>query len=152
MKKKVCIFLIYLFFLNQCGYTPLYNKIENLDFSLKIIEETGDREINKAIISNLKRLEKRDYKINYNVKLETKSTKKILSKNKTGAISKIKLISEIIFYVTKDDFSKTYFFTEEINIERNNDKIDEREYEINVKKNMGNSSSDKLVLELMRIR
>ena len=151
MVKRNFILFILLVFFNGCGYTPLYQGIENLKFSIEIIDENGDREINKAIKSNLRRFQKDGRKLDYEIKIETRTEEKIITKNKTGAISKIKLISVISFDVSDGKLNRKFQFKEEANIEKNNNTIEEKKYENKVKENMGNSASEKLVFNLLKL-
>ena len=151
MIKKNFISFILLIFLSGCGYTPLYQEFEDLKFSIEIIDEKGDREINKAIKSNLRRFEKNIQELNYEIKIETRTEEKTITKDKTGAISKIKLISLISFNISDGKLNKKFQFKEEANIEKNNNTIEEKKYENKVKENMGNSASEKLVFNLLKL-
>ena len=113
MQNKI-ICLIILIFLNACGYTPLYQNNSNLNFSIEITELEGDRKVNEAIKSNLRRFSKKsNEKINYEIKIKTNLTKKTISKNKTGTISQIKLITKVTFIVKSNELEKTFLFSEE---------------------------------------
>ena len=70
-KFKITLFLIVtVFFLNNCGFTPQYAGFKGLDFSLKINEINGDRDLNNAIRSQLDRYYINDPKLNtINVKI-----------------------------------------------------------------------------------
>jgi len=152
MQNKI-ICLIILIFLNACGYTPLYQNNSNLNFSIEITELEGDRKVNEAIKSNLQRFSKKsNEKINYEIKIKTNLTKKTISKNKTGAISQIKLITKVTFIIKSNEFEQTVLFSEEFNIKKNNETIDEKEYEDNIKENMGTSISEKLIFNLSSLK
>ncbi len=152
MQNKI-ICLIILIFLNACGYTPLYQNNSNLNFSIEITELEGDRKVNEAIKSNLQRFSKKsNEKINYKIKIKTNLTKKTISKNKTGAISQIKLITKVTFIIKSNELEQTVLFSEEFNIKKNNETIDEKEYEDNIKENMGTSISEKLIFNLSSLK
>jgi len=152
MQNKI-ICLIILIFLNACGYTPLYQNNSNLNFSIEITELEGDRKVNEAIKSNLQRFSKKsNEKINYEIKIKTNLTKKTISKNKTGAISQIKLITKVTFIIKSNELEQTVLFSEEFNIKKNNETIDEKEYEDNIKENMGTSISEKLIFNLSSLK
>ena len=55
MYKKIFVLLFGLFFLNGCGYSPIYSKITNKELNIELTSFDGDREINKAIRYNLER-------------------------------------------------------------------------------------------------
>ena len=50
IKKNINIILI--FFLTNCGFTPIYLKIK-LNFSIEQVNYTGDRELNNFLKTNL---------------------------------------------------------------------------------------------------
>ena len=152
MQNKI-ICLIIIIFLNACGYTPLYQNNSNLNFSIEITEIEGDRKVNEAIKSNLQRFSKKsNEKINYEIKIKTNLTKKTISKNKTGAISQIKLITKVTFVIKSNELERTFLLSEEFNIKKNNETIDEKEYEDNIKENMGTSISEKLIFNLSSLK
>lgn len=152
MQNKI-ICLVIIIFLNACGYTPLYQNNNNLNFSIEITELEGDRKVNEAIKSNLQRFSKKsNEKINYEIKIKTNLTKKTISKNKTGAISQIKLITKVTFVIKSNELEQTFLLSEEFNIKKNNETIDEKEYEDNIKENMGTSISEKLIFNLSSLK
>jgi hypothetical protein len=91
MLKKNIIILTLIFFLANCGFTPIYLKNNNINFSIEQIEFAGDRDLNNFLKINLDRYksEKNDNKIFLDV--ETKYEKNILSKDSTGKISSYQL-------------------------------------------------------------
>ena len=152
MQNKI-ICLVIIIFLNACGYTPLYQNNNNLNFSIEITELEGDRKVNEAIKSNLQRFSKKsNEKINYEIKIKTNLTKKTISKNKTGAISQIKLITKVTFVIKSNELEQTFLLSEEFNIKKNNETIDEKEYEDNIKENMVTSISEKLIFNLSSLK
>ena len=54
MKTKLIYSIIILIILNGCGFTPVYQNIDNVDFKIQIKEVIGERKINNLIKSNLK--------------------------------------------------------------------------------------------------
>jgi len=87
MLKKNIIILTLIFFLANCGFSPIYSKNDNVNFSIEQIEFAGDRDLNNFLKINLDRYknQRKDNKISLDV--ETKYEKNILSKDGTGKIS-----------------------------------------------------------------
>ena len=54
-KTNILFLLIFLFFINNCGFTPQYAGFKGLDFSLDINNLDGDRDLNNALKSQLDR-------------------------------------------------------------------------------------------------
>ena len=76
----------------------MYQNNNNLSFSINVIDTSGDRKVNEAIKSNLKKYsQKSENKKNYKVNIKSKVVEQIVSKNKTGVISLIKLFFIVYF-------------------------------------------------------
>tara|TARA_B100000963_G_scaffold265302_1_gene233513 strand:+ start:59 stop:520 length:462 start_codon:yes stop_codon:yes gene_type:complete len=151
MMKKYIYYLILCLFLNGCGFTPIYLENKNLNFSINVINALGDRKVNEAIESSLQKYSKKsDNKKNYEIEINSQTTKKTVSKNKAGVISQIKLIINVNFNVTNNDKNFGLTFTEEFNIKKTNNIIDDNLYENQVKENMGLSISEKLIFEISK--
>ena len=82
MIKNYIFILILTFFLNGCGFTPMYQNNNNLSFSINVIDTSGDRKVNEAIKSNLKKYsQKSENKKNYKVNIKSKVVEQIVSIN-----------------------------------------------------------------------
>ena len=60
MIKKNVIILSLIFFLTNCGFTPIYLKNTNVNFSIEQINYTGDRELNNFLKTNLSKYENKN--------------------------------------------------------------------------------------------
>lgn len=152
MIKNYIFILILTFFLNGCGFTPMYQNNNNLSFSINVVDTSGDRKVNEAIKSNLKKYsQKSENKKNYKVNIKSKVVEQIVSKNKTGVISQIKLILKVNFNLINENKNTQFEFSEEFNIKKTNNIIDDNFYENQVKENMGTSISEKLIFEITKL-
>ena len=146
MKKNIIIFSL-IFFLSNCGFTPMYLKNTNINFSIEQVTYTGDRELNNFLKTNLNQYknEKNDNKIF----IEAKSIYKkiILSKNRVGEVTNYQLEAEVIFLVKPSN--KKIRITEKKNMDSMEDKFEEARYERTIKQNFASSISNKLSLELV---
>lgn len=151
MIRNYIYILILTLSLNGCGFTPLYKENKNLNFSINVINTSGDRKVNEAIKSNLQRYSKlSDNKKNYNANIKSEVIEQIVSKNKTGVISQIKLIIKVNFSLLNKGENIEFEFSEELNIKKTNNIIDDNFYENQVKENMGTSISEKLIFALTK--
>ena len=151
MKKISLIFLILLFFQN-CGYTPIYSKNQNLDFYIESITfNDGDDDLAEHIKFNLnKYLNQKDgkkYKINTSIEYKKIET----NKNTLGEAEEYDLSSNIIFKIEGDNSSEIIKIKESSKMDNFNDEFEEREYEQIVKKNMARSIVSKLLIQLSRL-
>ena len=103
MLKKNITILFLIFFLANCGFTPIYLKNNNINFSIEQIKFEGDRDLNNFLKINLDRYksEKNSNKIFLNIKTEYE--KNILTKDSTGKISSYQLYAEAIIVIKSTD-------------------------------------------------
>ncbi len=147
MLKKNIITLSLIFFLTNCGFTPIYLKNNNINFSIEQIEYVGDRDLNNFLKTNLDRYknEKNNNKIFLSV--ETKYQKNILSKDGAGKISSYQLEAEAIFVIKSTN--KIIRVTEKKILDSKDDKFEEARYEKSIKQSFAYSISNKLISELI---
>ena len=146
MLKKNIIILSLIFFLTNCGFTPIYLKNNNINFSIEQVEYTGDRDFNNFLKIDLEKYkdEKKDNKIFLNV--NSKYEKIILSKDNTGKITGYQLEIEVIF-VIKQTGKKIRISKKKI-VNSRDDKFEEARYEKSIKQSFAYSISSKLTSEL----
>ena len=147
MLKKNIIILILIFFLANCGFTPIYLKNDNVNFSIEQIEFAGDRDLNNFLKINLDRYksEKNSNKISLDV--ETKYEKNILTKDGTGKISSYQLNVEAIFIIKSTN--KKIRIKEKKILESKDDKFEEARNEKSIKQSFASSLSNKFISELI---
>ena len=79
MIKKIFLLIVLITLINGCSYSPVH-LIKGDDIEIKIINTTGDKEINNYILKELKqRSKKSNEKIE--VKIYTNYSKRILAKD-----------------------------------------------------------------------
>ena len=147
MLKKNIIILSLIFFLSNCGFTPIYLKSDSINFSIAQIEFTGDSELNNFLKINLDRYksEKNNNKIFLNV--QTKYEKNILTKDSTGKISNYQIYAEAIFVIKSTN--RTIKIKEKKILESKDDKFEETKNEKSIKQSFASSISNKLISELI---
>ena len=146
MKKNILlIFLI--FFLSNCGFSPIYLKNTNVNFSIEQVNYTGDRELNNFLKTNLDQYKNK--KNNNKIYIEANSIyeKIILSKNKAGEVTNYQLEVEVLFLIKPSN--KKIKITEKKIMDSMDDKFEEARYERSIKQNFASSISNKLSLKLI---
>ena len=147
MLKKNIIILSLILFLANCGFTPIYLKNNNLNFSIEQIEYTGDRDLNNFLKINLDRYKSEKNNNKLFLVGETKYKKNILSKDGTGKITSYQLEVEVTFIV-KSTKKEIRIFEKKI-IDSMDDKFEEARYEKSIKQSFAYSISNKLISELI---
>ena len=145
MKKSIILVSI-IFFLTQCGFTPIHLKNKNLNFSIEKISYTGDRELNNFLKTNLDQY--KNEKVDNTIYIEANSIYKkiILSKDKTGEVTNYQLEAEVIFLIKP--LNKKINITEKKIMDSKDDKFEETRNERSVKQSFASAISQKILLEL----
>jgi hypothetical protein len=132
--KKILINILLFFILTNCGFSPIYSVSESQKIDINIQSIEGDRLINNQIVSELNRIDDNLSKNKFNININTLYNKSISSKDATGATSTYQLdvVSEIIIS-SKDSIEKINI-TEKFIMDKNDNTIDERNYERTIKK------------------
>jgi hypothetical protein len=145
--KKIIILTSLIFFLTQCGFSPIYVKNTNINFSIENVNYQGDRDLNNFLKINLNqyRNEKSDRKIL--IEATSEYEKIILTKNATSEVTNYKLVAKVIFLIKSTN--KRINITEEKIISSMDDKFEEARKERATKQNFARSISKKLISELV---
>jgi hypothetical protein len=146
---KNIILILFLFFLNCCGYTSVYKNQKSQDFQISIIEMTGDNEINNLIKNELKFYSNRNSNIKYNISINSNYQKIIVSKNSAGVATDYKLIAETVISFDKEGKNNILNFNENINIKSNSNSYEQNNYEKSIKKNFASSISNKFIIKIL---
>lgn len=149
--KLINLFLIFLFFVS-CGYSPLYKELGKINFSITINEINGNRKINNLLKSNLNKYNTNNLEKNYNIDINSEYIKDIIAKDTTGAATEYKLTINAAFKISEENYDKEFIFSESFNMKSISDKLEEQDYEEDVKSNLINIITRKLVLQLSLIK
>ena len=151
MFKKIIYILIF-FNLANCGFTPINSVNENKNIAIQNIKIIGgDRKINIALQNNLKRYQQNITDNKFNLTVNTKYEKKIISKNTAGAATKYQLKVIADFKIQYKDKTEEISYVETFNIDNTSDDFENRSYEDTLKENFANSISQKLIFKLLSL-
>jgi len=147
MITKNIIILSLIFFLTNCGFTPVYLKNTNVNFSIEQVNYTGDRELNNFLKTNLNKLknEKNDNKIY--IEANSIYKKIVLSKDGAGEATDYQLEAEVIFLIKP--LNKKIIIKEKKNMNSMDDKFEEARKERLIKQSFASSISRKLTSEII---
>jgi hypothetical protein len=145
--KKNTIILSLIFLLSGCGFTPIYLKNTNANFSIEQVTYVGDRELNNYLKTYLNQYKNENVENKIYIEANSVFEKIILSKNKIGKITNYQLVAEVIFLVKPSN--KKIKITEKKIVNSMEDKFEEARYEKTIKQNFASSISSKLSSELV---
>ena len=147
MKKKIfSIFII--IFLSNCGFSPIYLQENNIDYDIQIGKIEGDRLINNIIVSQLSRSSNSESNNKIKININTEYKKTINSKNTTGAASSFELVSKTLLDITKNNKTHEMMVTKNFIMDKNDNSIDQNNYERTVKENFASSIVEQIRFKL----
>ena len=146
MIKKKIIFISLIFFLNNCGFTPIYLNNTEVNFSIEQIDYLGDRELNNFLKINLNKYKNIESDNKIFIEVNSSYEKIILSKDGAGKVTNYQLLANVIFLIKP--INKEIIITEKIIMDSKTDKFEEDRYERTMKQNFASSVSNKLRSEL----
>ena len=152
MYKNLLLLLISFFLLNNCGYSPIYSKNIDQKLNIELVDFSGDREINNSIKFNLKRYNYQDNESKFFIETNSEYTKSTETKNLAGDTIAYNLSSSVTFTVLYGKDKKIFKFNEKSTLKNIASQIDEDIYETNIKKNFGELFSNRLIMQLIRLK
>ena len=137
MIKNVKYFLIILF-LSSCGYSPIYEANQKLNFGLDTLTFSGDKKIGREIEKGLEKFRDSKNKNVFDANFVSLKNKAIVTKDKKGNPSSYKLIIDVkldlINKVNNKSFEKR--FIKESTFDSMDNKFELDQYMNNIEKNM----------------
>jgi hypothetical protein len=156
MKNKILSFLIFLF-LSSCGYEAIYSKKNQINYDFSINElnfnKGGDRQINIKLKEKLKRYTQSQKNNNFKLRIFSASKKLIIAKDAAGDATNFKIEIAVNIEVLKDNkLQNNFSIVESFDYNNNSDKFELKNYEKEIKSNLSNTVSNKLILRLSNIK
>ena len=135
--KNFKFFLIFLF-LMSCGYSPIYQTNQKLNFKLDLINFSGDKKIGREIVKNIEELRKNKSENILDISFETLKTESIVTKDKRGNASSYKLSVKVNLDLVNKKTNKKFIksFLKETTYNSMDNKFELKQYKTNLEKNM----------------
>ena len=154
MQKKIFSLLFFLF-LSSCGYDAVYSKKNsiNYNFSIDELNFIGDRDINLKMKERLNSYTLNKKNKDFKIKISSISSKTVAAKDTTGDATSFKNTVIINVEISINDKLKNSFvMSESFNYNNNSDKFSLKKYEREIKNNLAETISEKLIFKLSNIR
>ena len=145
IKKNISLIFI-IFFLTNCGFTPVYLKNTNINYSIEQVDYTGDRELNNFLKSNLNKYKNKKTDKKIFIEVNSIYKKNILTKDGTGKITGYELEVVVIFLI--QPLNKEIRVIEKKIMNSMDDKFEETRQEKIIKQSFVSSISNKLISEI----
>jgi hypothetical protein len=126
------IILLLLLLLSSCGYEAIYSKKNSVNYSFSVseLDFVGDRTVNLKIKEKI-----------------------ILAKNTAGDTTSFKnLVSINVEVLMNNKFKSNFIILESFNYNNISNKFNLKKYEEEIKNNLAETASDKLIFKLSNIQ
>ena len=149
------IILLFLLLLSSCGYEAIYSKKNflNYNFSISELSFVGDRRINLKIKERLSNYTRDKKDRDFILKVSSTSEKITLAKDTAGDTTTFKSkISIKVEVLMNNKIKNNFIILESFNYDNISNKFNLREYEEEIKNNLAETATDKLVFKLSNIQ
>ena len=146
MLKKFVLFIILVLLSSGCDYTPIHS-IKTNNTEIKIINMSGDKEINNYLSKELEKKSKASSE-KIEVIINTNFSKRVLAKDTKSFATDYELKVIGNFELKKDDKSKSIKITEKFRYKNLNDNYEQKNYEKMIKLNLAQIIITKLNLSI----
>ena len=149
------IILLLLLLLSSCGYEAIYSKKNsaNYDFTVSDLSFVGDRTVNLKIKEKLKNYAQDKKEKDFILKISSTSEKITLAKNTAGDATSFKnSVSVNVEVLMNNKFKSNFIILESFNYNNISNKFNLKQLEKDIKNNLAETASDKLIFKLSNIQ
>ncbi|MDA8832996.1 hypothetical protein N9N51_00005 [Candidatus Pelagibacter bacterium] len=149
------IILLLLLLLSSCGYEAIYSKKNsaNYNFSVSELNFVGDRTVNLKIKEKLNNYAQTKKDKDFILRISSTSEKITLAKNTAGdATSFQNSVSINVEVLMNNKFKSSFIILESFNYNNISNKFNLKKYEEEIKNNLAETASDKLIFKLSNIQ
>ena len=149
------IILLLLLLLSSCGYEAIYSKKNSVNYSFSVSELNfvGDRTVNLKIKEKLNNYAQAKKEKDFILRISSSSEKITLAKNAAGDATSFKnSVSINVEVLMNNKFKSNFIILESFNYNNISNKFNLKKYEDEIKNNLAETASDKLIFKLSNIQ
>jgi hypothetical protein len=149
------IILLLLLLLSSCGYEAIYSKKNSVNYSFSVSELNfvGDRTVNLKIKEKLNNYAQAKKDKDFILRISSTSEKITLAKNTAGDATSFKnSVSINVEVLMNNKFKSNFIILESFNYNNISNKFNLKKYEEEIKNNLAETASDKLIFKLSNIQ
>ena len=153
LQKKIILILLLL--LPSCGYEAIYSKknSSNYVFSISDLNLVGDKTVNLKIKEKLNNYAQGKKDKDFIIRISSTSEKITLAKNSAGDPTSFKNSIFInVEALMNNKFKINFVISESFNYNNISNKFNLKKYEQEIKNNLAETASDKLIFKLSNIQ
>jgi len=154
MLQKKIIFL-FLILLSSCGYEAIHSKKNSINYSFSVSELSfiGDRTVNLKIKEKINNYTQSKKDKDFILRISSTSEKTILAKNTAGDATSFKnTISINVEVLMSNTIKSNFIILESFNYNNITNKFNLMKYEEEIKSNLAETATDKLIFKLSNIQ
>tara|TARA_B110000977_G_scaffold118003_1_gene152298 strand:+ start:265 stop:726 length:462 start_codon:yes stop_codon:yes gene_type:complete len=151
-QKKI---ILLLFLLSSCGYEAIHSKKNSVNyiFSINELSFTGDRKINLKIKERLSNYTQSKKDKDFILRISSTSEKIVLAKDTAGDTTAFKnTISINVEVLMNNKFKSNLGIIESFNYNNISNKFDLKNYEDEIKNNLAETATEKIIFKLSNIQ
>ena len=152
-QKKIILLLLLL--LSSCGYEAIYSKknSSNYVFSVSDLSFVGDKTVNLKIKERLNNYAQGKKDKDFILRISSTSEKITLAKNTAGDATSFKnSISINVEVLMNNKFKSNFIILESFNYNNISNKFNLKKYEKEIKNNLAETATDKLIFKLSNMQ
>ena len=153
LRKQIILLLLLL--LSSCGYEAIYSKKNSVNYSFSVSELNfvGDRTVNLKIKEKLNNYAQAKKEKDFILRISSSSEKITLAKNAAGDATSFKnSVSINVEVLMNNKFKSNFIILESFNYNNISNKFNLKKYEEEIKNNLAETASDKLIFKLSNIQ
>jgi len=135
--------------LTHCGFTPIYEGKNKLDYNITISESMGDKLINNLISNEIRKISDFNSSKKITLEIDTNYSKIVISKDNKGSVSNYRMVMETNIQINYDSKIKDITFKDNQDITNISDIFEQKNYENTIKKNFAIAAARNLNLTLL---
>lgn len=148
MLKNFIIILIFSFFVNNCGYTPMYSTNNEINFNFTKININGENELGDLIESNLKRYTNNEIQKEIELEINVIYNKLSQTKDAAGKTTEYLLVAKVECNILSEGKEKKILIKKDFVMRNMDEEFEEKKYETTIKQNFAYSIVNRLVMQL----
>ena len=152
-QKKIILILLLL--LSSCGYEAIHSKKNSINYSFSVSELSfiGDRTVNLKIKEKINNYTQSKKDKDFILRISSTSEKIILAKNTAGDATSFKnTISINVEVMMSNKIKDNFIILESFNYNNTSNKFNLKKYEEEIKNNLAETATDKLIFKLSNIQ
>ena len=153
LRKQIILLLLLL--LSSCGYEAIYSKKNSVNYSFSVSELNfvGDKTANLKIKEKLNNYTQNKKDKDFILRISSTSEKITLAKNTAGDATSFKnSVSVNVEVLMNNKFKSNFVILESFNYNNISNKFDLKQLEKDIKNNLAETASDKLIFKLSNIQ